>query len=276
MSGGWPIDLEAPNFFSQGDNYVSNAGGTQVTAGNGAYGTMTQIVAATPYDASWMIVTWGGLANNTYAQYQAICNIAIGPSGSEKIIARDLMAQVYKSTGGNQLIWNYSFPINIPKGTRLSAQVCEGGGSDQFGVQFNLGDGAFTQTDGCGGVDSMGINIPSSKGTAISSGTQVMGSWVQMIAATARDYIGLMIGVDTQNGSIWGDSYWYDIGIGPSGSEQVIIPKFATGGNPVGYMPGSSAFMPVQVPAGSRLAARCMNYNGNSTGSSISLYGIYR
>ena len=283
MGGGWPIGYELCNGNDQNTyNFASGTpggGGIAVVAGNGVYGSLTQIVAATTFDTEWMIVfcTVPASYGSSWA-WQALCEIAIGPSGSERIIIPDLSFQIAQSANLNSF---YSFPISIPKGTRISAACCEPvSNADTYGVHLQLFDGGFTQMSGAQGVDSIGMTVSTTLGTAVTPGNQVMGSWTQLIAATVHDYMGIIITMDNQNTAPQSDHWGFDIGIGPSGSEQVLVQSWPmsaawTGSNGIASINSPSPFFPTPVPARSRLAVRSISHGG-ATGQSITVYGIYR
>jgi hypothetical protein len=88
--------------------------------------------------------------------------------------------------------------------------------------------------------------------TAASSANS-KGSWAQLIASTTRKVVGIVV-LMHQSGT---GKFMVDIGTGASGSESVLIPDVYVnfGGS---YGAGSAAvFFPVQIPAGTRIAARC-------------------
>jgi hypothetical protein len=99
-----------------------------------------------------------------------------------------------------------------------------------------------------------------SRGTAIASSTGSKGSWVQLIASVLFDSQALMLNLQTQAA---GPKDWLvDIGVGGAGSEVVLIPNLlVTAVGSVNYWP---LFVPVGVPAGTRLAARAQSLTGGS------------
>lgn len=100
--------------------------------------------------------------------------------------------------------------------------------------------------------------------TASSSGTQVTppgsantkGSWVELVAATAGAADGLIL--CCQIGDTGIADFLIDIGTGAGGAETVLIPNilfsYGTSDGPPG-----TAFFPIQIPAGTRIAARCQS-----------------
>lgn len=84
------------------------------------------------------------------------------------------------------------------------------------------------------------------------------GSWSQLSASTSFEASAILLHISTQ---FIDTRYLIDIGIGAAGSEQVIIPNLL-----VGISTGVcfDICLPISVPAGSRLAARCQDNFGSS------------
>lgn len=95
-------------------------------------------------------------------------------------------------------------------------------------------------------------------GTNITSGAiDTKSAWTQLIASTARDAWGILVGFNRGTTSANIRSLLCDIGIGGAGSEIALI------SNLIGNSPGSSnggqhnaRFFPIFIPAGTRLSAR--------------------
>lgn len=98
-------------------------------------------------------------------------------------------------------------------------------------------------------------------GTAIAPSATIntKGSWTQLIASTPEDMIALMIRIAYSNGGGNDTGAQIDIGIGASGSEQVLIPNVNLNCAAATASFASilfSGLFPLQIPAGSRLSAR--------------------
>jgi hypothetical protein len=79
------------------------------------------------------------------------------------------------------------------------------------------------------------------------------GSWTELISSTSKKTVGIMVFVTAQG---TGKKFLCDIGVGAVDSEVVLIPNLIT------YVPsfgsqGNQIFIPVVIPAGSRITARC-------------------
>jgi hypothetical protein len=96
--------------------------------------------------------------------------------------------------------------------------------------------------------------------------------WSTLSAASNYDYAGFWIVLDAQGYSS-GGSYWglVDIAIGPTGSEQIILPNIAIQSN----VALASAFYPIPIPAGQRIAARvAMGAANLNYRAGVTLYGL--
>lgn len=86
------------------------------------------------------------------------------------------------------------------------------------------------------------------------------GSWVEIIASTAFGSSALCFGKTLSSGNV---QFLVDIGIGGSGSEQVIVPNIMTANGDVGRIAPVFQVLPMPIPAGTRIACR-IQANGSS------------
>lgn len=104
--------------------------------------------------------------------------------------------------------------------------------------------------------------------TVTAGGTaHTKGAWTALIASTPYDAYGIWIGIDGIHASAAATAYLVDIGVGPAGSERVIVPNLNVWGadaTAAGLNPHQFWF-PVYIPAGSRIAARSQSVTANKT-----------
>ena len=94
------------------------------------------------------------------------------------------------------------------------------------------------------------------------------GSYVELLASTARNYDAMMITESYCQGDA---DYLTDIAIGAAGSEQVIINNIIRSADDIAvHYGGGILVFPIQIPAGSRISARCQC----SVGGNYNRYGI--
>ena len=275
MPGGFPLGIGVCNGTSAG---VSAGLGTTITSNGSANtkGSWTQLVASTSSDTCWVLIntlskTWAA------AGYGVAVDIGVGSSGNEIVLIPNVL------TASDDATYNIStsvgFPVSIPSGTRISARCQDSVGGEVCYVNLIMFDGALSQMEGAAGVDAIGFNSAATVGTVVTPGAaSAKGSYSQLSAATARDYIGLFAMFDMQTNSSYPEfAYDIDLAIGASGSEQIIIPDYC-GGNHEGYTIDIDPipFIPISIPSGTRIAARCANSGGSTIGIGMTVYGVYQ
>ncbi|GAB1823571.1 hypothetical protein [Herbidospora sp. RD11066] len=106
------------------------------------------------------------------------------------------------------------------------------------------------------GAETVGVTSASSIGVAVTSAGTIntKGSWTEIIAATSSDATGMIVNIG--RGHTQTADFLVDIGIGGSGSETVLIPNLKADNGTSLLGPGQ-IIIPIGVPAGSRLSARC-------------------
>lgn len=272
MPGGFPLSQNVCNGLNTG---VSGQLGTAVatSASTNTKGSWTQLIAATASDCVLALIT--------LTQINAVniaVDIGIGASGSEVVVIPNIVCAVNNSNFGNGS-WSVLVPLNIPAGTRVAARSASNAASQTSHVSMVLLDGSFDQAEGISGFDAIGFVSGSTVGTAVAPTSGSKGAWVQLISATAKDYAGFFICADWNGATGNSGSVDFDIGIGASGSEKVIVPDICIG------TPSTSSYinmtypiipyLPIEIPVGMRIAARAAatvaSYPFNLT-----LYGAYR
>jgi hypothetical protein len=209
-------------------------------------------------------------------------DIAVGASGSEKVIASNLLVHI----NSGAIFGSYAFPVQIPAGSRIASRCQSHTASDGSGaiVQVILFDGAFSQIEGSAGLDAIGFDAVNTQGTQIDPGTTVntKGAYTQLIASTPRDYMGFIINTDQGNQSTGGTSSngLLDIAIGASGSEVPIVTNIMVARRSSGLLqsPLSMPHLPIAIPAGTRIAARTSSSINTATYriTGVTLYGVYQ
>jgi hypothetical protein len=205
-----------------------------------------------------------------------VVNIGVGPGGSERVVINGLTAVDFS---GSLRTWHYLFPLNIPAGTSVSVQATGDHAFNEGGiyVSINLYDSGMAGVEGCAGVDAVGLTA--GHGTAYTPGAGAKGFYSQIVASTARDYMGFYVAVDLAGGtSFQVVTQLVDIAIGSAGSELIIVPDitWAQGGS---SWTGRSAvagpyFIP--IPAGTRIAARGASPAGSPFDVGVILTAMYQ
>ena len=282
MSRGFWFDSGVANAQDIG-SVTATSLGTSVASGSTANtkGAYTQLVASTTYDATWLILTSnGGGAGITTNLIMAV-DVAIGASGSEQVILSNL---VFLTSTDGPSINRVAIPCHIPAGSRIairSAVPLTGSITTYFNI--TLLDGSFTEPEALFVCDTYGFQSTGTKGTTLDPGTtaNTKGAYAQLVASTSADIRGFFLTFDNQGYTATGSNtqgdMLIDLAIGASGSEQIIIPNMQVFNKtdhtlgPMIIVPNMTEFMPIQIPNGTRIAARCQS---TQTTASIRLVGI--
>lgn len=100
--------------------------------------------------------------------------------------------------------------------------------------------------------------------TLTSGAAHTKGSWTQLVASTTGPVAWLAIQV--QPGTVTAPiGLLFDIGVGGAGSETVVIPNLFLGNSASNPTAAVTYVVPFNIPAGSRIAARCQDNVGSGT-----------
>jgi len=175
------------------------------------------------------------------------------------VIQRDSLS----SETGNCAV--YFLPLSIPAGTRIAANCQATGVSVALLVSVALFDDAFGSAVGGGAVDTIGFTSASTSGVVIDPGAtwNTKGAYSEITSSLTHDLAGFIIGFDGSGVSGSVSLRWtFDVAVGALGSEMIVLPDFQIYGRGVAsgsskpIFPACTPFMPIQIPAGSRVAIR--------------------
>lgn len=248
--------------------------GNTVTSGSAnTKGSWTEIVASTAFAADELLLTLG--------QSNAICSglvdIAIGASGSEQIIAADILC-----AGSPRMATSFPLPLSVPVASRIAARVADSDGAQAFQVRVNLIRSGLWATPPAGQILTIGANAADSGGVAVDPGGSIntYGAWSQITGSTSAYIAALSVRIGGANNAAPADSalgFYLDIGVGGSGSEVAIYEGLPFGSQSAGwYGPNPGMWLPAGIPAGSRLAARARSNVTDATDRlfDVVLYGL--
>ena len=260
----WPL-YDTTTYETAGANTAASRG-TSITAnasGN-TKGSYTQLIASTSYDTVGVLVMLDDLA----AGIDYLLDIAIGAGGSEQIILPDLYAG--GGTGSIAYGAQYWFPIAIPAGSRIAARCQASTGSSVIRVSCLLAAAGFMPPAPLSRVTAYGANSADSGGVSVDPGgsANTKGSYSQIVASTTNDIKGLIIAIGNQLNNVRSSQSWLiDLAIGGAGSEQIVIANYALNcsTSPDIVVPQTSDFLPLCIPAGTRLAVRAQSDGTDAT-----------
>lgn len=277
----WPGIIAGGN---RTDRITAVSAATSVSSGT-ATGSPTQntkgawVELVTATDKSCNLLS---ILMNAASVYDHLVDIGVGPAGSEVVLIANLLFSRAQSTSTGHFC--YTFPVNIPAGTRIAVRSqCKGTNNPSVRIQLLASAGSF-QPHLAGAVATFGANTADSGGTAIDPGAvlNTKGAWTQIAAATdsAIKAIVMAIGQQAILNRASANNWLLDIGIGAAGAETVIIADYALVAFNDSYttpQPSVSPLIPVDIPAGARIAARIQASNVTSAterSPDLILYGV--
>lgn len=276
---GWPLRMgsatRTPVFEVAGAVEASSVP-TAITASvsTNVKGSYSEVIAATSFKSAGFL--FQNLCTTATADY--LLDIAIGPVGGETVIVSDLL--ISSQSVGNLVVQIALFPIAIPAGSRISARCQSSDASAALNIVLQLIKGGVFQAMGLTRCSSYGPDTSDSGAQVVDPGAvaNTKGAWTQIVAAT--DPIEwAVIALGNRNNAVQAISNnLLDIGIGSPGSEQALITDLYYRCHTTGdcFDPVLTA-LPLRIPAGSRLAARCQSTTTDATDRlvDVAVYGVW-
>lgn len=256
MSGGFPFAFDGCNGQDLGSNTAASTI-TTVTAGSGnVKGAWVQLAASTAGDIGYLEVE---VVSATGGR-QGLLDIGVGASGSEVAIYSNI---VLSSRSGS---WKFYLPASIPSGSRVSARLQDTTASYAITMRAVGFSNSFASV--AGDLFGEGIGVTSGGSVYFTAVTpnptaNTLGAYAQIVSATAHDYSGIIFQAAYITNATF---YLFNIAIGPSGSEKVIVPDISFV-NLYGHYP-------VSIPAGTRISINCQNAAASATACNACLVGI--
>lgn len=266
-------------YYVAADDTPSNPYGVAVT-GSGTANTMgswVSILGTISYDLFWLFVTFTD-TNTSATSEQVLADLGIGPdSANVTNIADFLLAGSAANITQPERPRTYFAPLFVPAGTQLWARC-------QSNIASNVLD---VNVQGWGGPDrpasfpvihkweAEGEAAGSSVGTTIVPGASgAQGTYTQMVASSAFDYVGAMMAHACEDTTMTLTSQTGGIGIGAATEQDLGTCYFAV--HTTNERIGSES-IPVfaDIPAATRLAARMSSDIASvDTTQSAIIYGL--
>lgn len=280
MAGGFPVSYQ---FCPFSGSAPTSAHGLSVTpsASANTTGAWIELIPATAYDSSWLVVTFQH--TGTATALNTVCiNISTGTTGNESgsIIVNNLVLQQDSQAGLAGQCAVYWIPTQITAGTRISANA-QSSGASSAAMQVSVIPiaGAFGCISGGSGIDTYGFSTAATKGTVIDPGgtAATKGAYSEIVSSLSYDIAGFVLGFDASTTSGSSALSWtVDVSVGSLGNEVVILPDFQLYGRGSGttykaIYPPATPFIPIQIPAGSRVSIRAQC---NSITSVVRVFGV--
>lgn len=182
-------------------------------------------------------------------------DVGIGPVGSEEVVLANVVTGHTWGSSGRASLHMGLIPIAAPAGARLAIRAQgDATGTNTVDVQTTLLLAHPRQWVGHQRSESFGANEATSEGHSLTTAWGELGILTRPAKVV---YISLRPHPDDDGtNDVWG---YFDLGIGPSGSEVPLIPDIAWGqgfSNAWSIHYGANFPIPVNLPAGTRLSAR--------------------
>jgi len=228
-------------------NVTSGAGGV------GDKGVYVELIPSTTFASTWMMLQ----ILSEFTGGPVLLDLATGAPGSEVIILDDQYTAWRNVSGGSGRGSNLSFPMTVPLGTRLSVRVSDTNVAVVHRMTLTISD-ETRPTAVSSTSDSSGVVI-------VSAGVvDTYGAWAELIAATTERRRWIVVSMFSPTGVRQGE---LDIGTGSAGNEVPIMKDlpFFKAFNDGGVCSSVYHSFPIDVPAGTRIAARVKDDNVNTT-----------
>jgi hypothetical protein len=241
--------------------------------------TFTQLIAATAFDATLVIVTVSGNSVSN-ADSSSLLDIAIGASTAESVIIPDLCAGFVTDSANAGGPRHYIFPLYIPSGSRLSARTQSVRVTGSVFVLVELYGGPLNPDRWWYGhhVTAYGHNAANSAGTKFTPGNSGAEGTAVSLGTTTADHECLVLGVQGHpDDTSWAaQRYHFDVGIDSTGTEWIGVDRlYASAIATEAIGTGSLLWWPEfrHVPSGSELMVRGES-SGTADALSAVVYGV--
>lgn len=225
-------------------------------------GAWTEIDASLSEDASAVGYQLSTVTAASATNSSTLMDIGVGAAGFETVWAT-------VSIGYSSAAYRHQIPGFIAAGTRVSFRIRSAIASLNVQPRFYF---AAAKATTFGAPVTYQADTATSRGLALAvpGSTNTKGAWTEMVASTATDLAALHATVQANGSTAMGTGgVLVDIGTGPPGSETVIIPDlYYLGATTENYQALSPTTYGVDIPAGTRIAAR---YARSHTGNPVDL-----
>lgn len=266
---GWGVGFQ--ELITTASTVVSTAGGSTNTKGSWA-----ELIAATArdYDYLTLIVQ----ASTVASTRSNLVDLAIGSAGNEVPILTNYLVSGAPTTP------NYiTLPIAVAEGTRLSVRSQCTTASSGIRVALVGGVTGLLATPASGIIETLGAVTADSGGTPCDAGAvgSTLGAWAQLSAATTHDIGALKVAMGNGTNATIGTSLTMSVsnrlqvGVGSAGNEVPVFDNvYFLRATDFGQLP--DVWVPVGIPAGSRVAARISNLTTDAADRVIDVvaYGL--
>lgn len=254
-------------------------GVTFASPGTNVDGAVVTLFTALARDVCNLVIHLGGTAaaaNNN----ATLVDILIDPAGgtSWASLIDDLVCGGDSTTAVTRGYTGYSFPIWIPAGASvgLRARTARSSALSGRAMAWAYGEPRRPELWWCGqGVESLGINAASSKGTTHTPGVVGAYSAWATIGTSTRRYGALQFGINVTDAIQNSAGYYWQMGVG--GAQLPGSPTLynVNDTNEVIARYGFGQPLFCDLPAGTALQCRAQCSSGTTEDHDVAYYGVY-
>lgn len=266
------------SYSSTNSSVGAAASGTALTSGaaTNSYGSWTQIHAGLTYESAYVVTRLSNTGASATTKNSYV-DVGIGPDAANVTVVIEKLSG-YNAAPANTGLGNVMLcPVRIPAGTPVWARHQANTASASISILATFAGGP-----NIGGIWSgltmqsivcLGAAVPT-VGTGLTAGASgAEGSWTQIVASTTDDYALLGIGMFTNDTTLTGSNYQWDIAYGPAGSETLIAENVLVACAASTELT-SMVCIPswANIPAGSRIAVRASSSGAADTSLTAVVY----
>lgn len=251
--------------------------GTAFTAGgSNVDGAAVSVLGALAADVQLLTLqaTIDGLTGEDNSSLMDLLYDPAGGTSWQPLVADLIIGSAFGAVG--QFSHRYAFPLYVKAGATIGVQARKNGATNAAGkiVLWAYGQPRRPEMWWCGvGVESLGINAASSKGTTHTPGaTGTFSAWAT-VGASSRRYGALQLGAQMDSNALNARGYHGQVGAGGAQLPGTGTQWMGTSTTEMIAQvdPGP---MPVDVAAGTTLQYRA-TCSGTANDQNVALYGTY-
>lgn len=240
----------------EGGANAADSGGTPVTAGVAdVKGVYAQLIASTLFDSHVLTISAEQVGANVRDN---LLDIAVGAAASEQDIVSNLLFSGRIPTD------TVVIPLYVAAGSRVSARIQSTQVSEVLDVAVHLFGKTLMNSSPLHRETTYGAATGDTGGTGVDPGgvANTKGAYAQLTASSTNNCRELLLAFGSRSNSGAVDSsFLVDIAVGAATSEQIIIADIMLrqGANRDEILPHFFGSVPVNIPAGTRIAARAQS-----------------
>lgn len=225
-----------------------------------------EVVSATTDRVTALLVRVEGSNLVSGGDSSTLVDIGVGGAGSETVLIPYLAAGYHIEGPARE----FFVPVVVPVGSRLAVrcQSARTTGTMNVSLRGMNAPGHRQPPSAYPTTLAIGVNAAASRGTVLTEpgSANTMGAWTELTASCPQHLAGLVVQVQgAGHNAMHASGVMLDIGVGGAGSETVIVSNVAYYGNSnEAIYARQPVTFAVNIPAGSRIAARWQRQNANN------------